>query len=186
MRRLPLLACTAAVLAAGCGNQQSEPPDASTPVRPAGTTPATFDTQGVGFAVPGGWHMTPGPAPLVATVQSGTALITVWRYPRTEPLPKTGAQLNQARDLLIQAAKARDTTFQPAKTAITKLRTHPAIQVRGTETVSGQPRTVRSTHVYAFGAEIVVDAFAPAGVFASVDRDAFRPLLRSLRLSSPR
>jgi hypothetical protein len=186
MRRLPFVACAAAVLAAGCGNQQSAPPDASTPVRPAGSTPAAFDTQGVSFAVPGGWHMTPGPAPLVATVQSGTALITVWRYPRTEPLPKTGAQLTQARDLLLQAAKARDQTFQAAKTAITKLGAHPAIQVRATETISGHARTVRSTHVYAFGAEVVVDAFAPADVFRRVDHDAFGPLLRSLRLHSPR
>jgi hypothetical protein len=185
MRRAPSIACAAAVLAAGCGNQQSQPPDASVPVQPAGSTPAAFATQGVRFAVPGGWHLLAGTAPLVATAQSGTAMVAVWRYPRTEPLPKTGAQLTQARDLLLQAAKARDTTFTAARTAITKLGAHPAIQVRGTETVSGQARTVRSTHIYAFGAEVVVDAYAPADVFGRVDRDAFGPLLRSLRLRSP-
>jgi hypothetical protein len=186
MRRASSLACAAAaIMACGCGNQQSEPPDVSAPVHPVGTTPASFDNQGVRFGVPGGWHLRGGAAPLVATVQSGTATIAVWRYPRTEPLPKTKAQLTQARDLLLQTAKARDQTFKEVKTAITKLGSHPAIQVRGTETISGQARSVRSTHVYAFGAEIVVDAFAPAAVFGRVDSEVFRPLLRSLRLRSP-
>ena len=182
MRRLPLLAC---VLVAGCGNEQSKPPDVATPARPAGATQVAFDPQGLRFAVPGGWHVQPGQSPLVATVQSGTAQIALWRYPRTEPLPRTDAQLTQARDLLIQAAKARDQTFTEARTAITRVNGHPAIQVRGTETVSGRPRSVRSTHVYAFGAEYVVDAFAPAAVFAQVDREAFRPLVRSLRVRAP-
>src|SRR4051812_7031354 len=148
MRRVSLVVL---LLLAGCGNEQAQPPEVSLPARPAGTTPVTFDPQGVRFAAPGGWHVQAGTAPLVATVQSGTAQIAVWRYPRTEPLPTTDAQLTQARDLLLQAAKARDQTFKEARTTITKLSGHPAIQVRGTETVSGQARTVRSTHVYAFG-----------------------------------
>jgi hypothetical protein len=100
-------------------------------------------------------------------------------------LPRTAAQLTQARDLLIQAAKARDQTFKDARSAITKVDGHPAIQIRGTETVSGRPRSVRSTHVYAFGAEYVVDAFAPAAVFGQVDREAFLPVVRSLRVRAP-
>jgi hypothetical protein len=181
-RRLPLLAC---VLAAGCGNAQQRPPDVSVPAQPNGATPVAFDAQGVRLSAPGGWHVQPGQAPLVATIQSGPAQIAIWRYPRTEPLPATGAQLADARDLLLQAARARDQTFKEAKVAITKLGGHPAIQVRGTETVGGEPRTVRSTHVYAFGAEVVVDAFAPATAFERVDREAFRPVVRSLKLQAP-
>jgi hypothetical protein len=183
MRRLTLIGCALAVLAAGCGNEQSTPPDVSKPVHPAGSVP--FKSQGIAFATPGGWHARPGASPLVATVQSGPAQIAVWRYPRTEPLPTTSAQLTQARDLLLQAAKARDQTFKEARTAITKVDGHPAIQIRATETVSGRGRTVRSTHVYAFGAEIVIDAFAPADVFGQVDREAFVPVVKSLRLASP-
>jgi hypothetical protein len=118
-------------------------------------------------------------------VQSGPAQIAVWRYPRTEPLPATKAQLTQARDLLLEAARARDQTFKESKASITKVGGHPAIQVRGTETVGGQPRSVRSTHVYAYGGEVVLDAFAPANVFGQADRDAFRPVVRSLRLQAP-
>jgi hypothetical protein len=183
MRRLLLL--IACVLVAGCGNQRQRPPDVSTVAKPAGTTPVSFAGQGVSFAAPGGWHVRGGQAPLVATVQSGPAQIAVWRYPRTEPLPATKAQLTQARDLLLEAARARDQTFKESKASITKVGGHPAIQVRGTETVGGQPRSVRSTHVYAYGGEVVLDAFAPANVFGQADRDAFRPVVRSLRLQAP-
>jgi hypothetical protein len=182
VRRLTLLVCLAV---AGCGNQQQRPPVVGAPAQPNGTTPVAFDRDGVRFAAPGGWHVQPGTAPLVATVQSGTAMIAVWRYPRTEPLPASREQLTQARDLLLQAAKARDATFKPLTSALTRLGSHPAIQVRGTETISGQPRTVRSTHVYAFGAEVVVDAYAPANVFGRIDRAAFAPLVRSLKLRAP-
>jgi hypothetical protein len=182
MRRLPLIAC---VLAAGCGNEQSQPPDVSVPARPAGMVSQSFATAGIRFLAPADWHVQAGQEPLVATIQSGTAQIALWRYPRTEPLPKTDSQLAQARDLLLQAARARDQSFKEAKTAITKLDGHPAIQVRGTETISGHARTVRSTHVYAFGAEIVVDAYAPADVFGRVDGETFRPLVRSLRVRAP-
>jgi hypothetical protein len=182
MRRLLLLAC---VLLAGCGNEQAKPPDMAVPASPAGSTPVSFAPAGIRLAAPGGWKVQPGQAPLVATIQSGTAQIAIWRYPRTEPLPKTTAQLTQARDLLVQAAKARDQTFKKSEATITKVGGHPAIQVRGTETLAGQPRTVRSTHVYAFGGEVVVDAFAPATVFGQVDRDAFRPVVKSLRLQAP-
>jgi hypothetical protein len=182
VRRLTILACLAF---AGCGNQQQRPPVVGAPAQPNGTTPVAFDSDGVRFAAPGGWHVQSGTAPLVATVQSGTAMIAVWRYPRTEPLPASREQLTQARDLLLRAAKARDATFKPLRSAITKLGAHPAIQVRGTETISGQPRTVRSTHVYAFGAEVVVDAYAPADVFGRIDRAAFVPLVRSLKLRAP-
>ena len=182
MRRLTLLVCLAV---AGCGNQQQRPPAVGPPAQPNATTPVAFDRDGVRFAAPGGWHVQSGTAPLVATVQSGTAMIAVWRYPRTEPLPASREQLTQARDLLLQAARARDATFKPLKSALTRLGSHPAIQVRGTETISGQPRMVRSTHVYAFGAEVVVDAYAPADVFGRIDRAAFVPLVRSLKLRAP-
>jgi hypothetical protein len=186
MRRELLPICLAAVAAAGCGNQRSEPPDTTTPAAAIGHTAAWFDKQGVRFDAPGGWHLQTETPPLVATVQSGSASIAVWRYRRTEALPRTRSALAQARDTLLAAAHARDPGFNEVKVAITKVRGRPAIQIRGTEIVSGEPRIVRSTHVYAFGAEVVVDAFAPANVFARVDRAVFGPLLRSLRVVKPK
>jgi hypothetical protein len=62
----------------------------------------------------------------------------------------------------------------------------PGVQLVGSERIGLARRRVRSTHLYAQRAELVVDAYAPAGEFEAVDRLAFRPLLRSLRLTSPR
>jgi hypothetical protein len=60
------------------------------------------------------------------------------------------------------------------------------VQIRARETIAGQPRTVRSTHIYADGAEIVIDAYADADSFRRIDAQVFRPLLRSLQVTRPR
>ncbi|MCA1690147.1 MAG: hypothetical protein LC720_06850 [Actinobacteria bacterium] len=60
-----------------------------------------------------------------------------------------------------------------------------AVQLRGLETIDGQRREVRSTHLYADGAEVVIDAYAPPDQFRTVDRGVFHPLLRGLRLAAP-
>jgi hypothetical protein len=185
MRRSALVFAVAAALA-GCGNGRARVPDTATPGPPLGTNAAAYPQAGLRFGAPAGWHVEPGRAPLVTTITTGRATIAVWRYPRTEPLPATGAQLEQARAALLAAAKARDASFAEHRTTVTRVDGRPAIVVRGTETLAGQPRTVRSTHVYAFGGEVVVDAFAPARDFARVDRQVFGPLVRSLRLSKPR
>ena len=44
---------------------------------------------------------------------------------------------------------------------------------------------MRSTHVYAKGAEFVVDAYAAPRDFATVDRSVFRPLVRSFKIDPP-
>jgi hypothetical protein len=44
---------------------------------------------------------------------------------------------------------------------------------------------VRSTHLFDRGTEIVIDAYAPPGDFARVDRSVFQPLIRSVRLRAP-
>ena len=58
------------------------------------------------------------------------------------------------------------------------------MQIRAKEHIAGQPRTVRSTHIYAHGAEYVIDAYADADSFRAVDAKVFRPLLRSLHVSA--
>jgi hypothetical protein len=41
---------------------------------------------------------------------------------------------------------------------------------------------VRSTHLYAGGSELVVDAYAPPARFAALDRSVFVPLTESVRI----
>lgn len=144
-----------------------------------------FPEQGLSFTPPADWSVNTGDGRLVATAQAGQATVAVWRYPRSETLPKTKLQLQAARDALIKASKKRDVTFEQIKTAATEIAGQPAVQIRAKEHIAGQPRTVRSTHIYAHGAEYVIDAYADADSFRAVDAKVFRPLLRSLRVSSP-
>ena len=185
MRRLsPIFLATLAL--AACGNDKTKPPDVTTVGQPTGSTPANYPAAGLRFEAPAGWNLDPGKAPMVAVVQTGRATVGVWRYPRAEPLPKTKEELAAARDALLAAAKARDPTFSPIKSAVTKVNEQHAVQIRGNETIDGQRRTVRSTHIYAGGAEIVIDAVAPATEFRRIDAQIFRPMLRSLRISRPK
>ncbi len=179
LRALTALAVSAVALSA-CGSDHSDGT-----ATPAATASGTFPAQGVTFTPPADWSVNGGDGHLVATAQAGQATVAVWRYPRTETLPKTKLELQAARDALVKASKKRDVTFEQIKTAATTIAGQPAVQIRAREHIAGQPRTVRSTHIYAHGAEYVVDAYADADSFRAVDAKVFRPLLRSLHVSSP-
>ena len=181
MRR-PLAILIAAAAVGGCANEQTPAPDVTTPGPPLGSSRQSDPGSDLSFLVPSGWRFDRGTPPLVATIATGRASIAIWRYPRTEPLPSTREELDRALDGLVAAAKARDATFTELKRARLRVDGKPAVQLRGTQTVAGQPRTVRSTHVYADGAEVVVDAIAPAQDFKRVDELVTLPLIRELRL----
>ena len=184
MRRLSC-AAVALVVLAGCGNDETPAPNTTTPGPRLGSNEATFPQAGIAFDAPAGWSLDKGTPPLIATVATGQATIAVWRYPRSEELPASQDELKAARDALLDAAKQRDPTFTEIKSAPAKIAGEPAVQFRARETIQGQPRTVRSTHVYFEGAEIVIDAFAGPDDFRRVDAEVFRPLLKSLKLSKP-
>lgn len=187
MRRALQASLVAATLAfTACGNDKTQPPDVTTPGKSLGAVPTNVPAQGIAFDAPGGWNVDLGESPLVATVATGQATVAVWRYLRTEKLPKSKLELEAAKEALLKAAKQRDPTFEEIKSVATEIAGLPAVQIRARETISGQPRVVRSSHVYAFGAEIVIDAYASADAFRAVDADAFRSMLRSLKISPPR
>lgn len=181
-----LFVALAAVLVAGCGNKRQPAPVVTTTSQPFGFLPQTIPGQGLTFQRPREWRYVPGQPPLLATMSSGFTTIAVWRYPRTEPLPRTKAELATARDALVAAAKARDPTFKVIKAKGTRAAHHPAVVIIAEETIAGQPREVRSTHVYGEGAEVVFDAFAPRDVYPKVESSVFRPVVRSLELAKPR
>jgi hypothetical protein len=184
MRRPAFAALTAVLLVAlaGCGSDSSS---SGTTATTAAEASGQFVKQGVTFTPPPDWSVDAGAGHLVATAQAGQATVAVWRYPRTESLPTSKVELQAARDALLSASKKRDATFEQIKTAATTIAGEPAVQIRAREHIAGQPRTVRSTHIYAHGAEYVIDAYADADSFRSVDASVFRPLLRSLHVSSP-
>jgi hypothetical protein len=187
MRRalVPLLALAAAA-PAGCGNDRTPAPDTATPSEPQGSAEVRFPEAGVRLDAPGRWDRSAGQAPLVTTLSSGRATVAVWRFPRAEQLPTDADDMQRARRDLLAAAKARDPSFRERSVRIRQVDGQRALEVRGTGTIEGQRRELRSLHVFAFGGEVVVDGLAPPGDFERVDREVFGPVQRSLRLSAPR
>ena len=192
MRRSPRISIALASLAAllaGCGNDRTPVPDLSLVPAPKAFREAFFDEQGVRFKAPTNWRVVPGADPQVATVAIGSAQVAVWRYPRSEPLPETRAQLNAARDALVAQIESRDPTFNLTSTRLILKPGIRAVEVVGTGTNltnRSVQRSMRSLHAYGRGAEVVMDAFAPPKEFARIDEQTFGPVTRSLRLRAPK
>jgi hypothetical protein len=182
---LAALTLTLAGALAGCGNEPSEPPVVTTPREAFGWVDYGVPDQGVTFQRPTAWRITPGNPPLLATISSGLATISVWRYPRNESLPTTPEELEVAKDALVAAALAKDPSFKVIKAKGTRAAHHPAVVIIADETVSGQPRRVRSTHIYAASSEVVIDAFAPADQYAKVEDGIIIPLVRTFKITTP-
>ncbi len=175
------LCVLAGALPSGCGNRRSGPPDLATPQPPRKLGHYKYPDAQLRFSAPRNWTPIPRRSPQVALVFSGRATVAIWRYPRREPLPTTHEGLNNARAQLIGAARARDGTLAIRSSRLVAIGGVPGVQLLADETVAGQRRRVRSTHVFGHGAEYVIDASAPADVFAAVDRTVFAPLLASVR-----
>jgi hypothetical protein len=170
----------------GCGDARTPAPDVTTPATPAGHTVARFGSAGLLLrAVPANWRVQPGQSPLVATISSGDGTLAIWRYQRTQPLPRTHAALRRALAALVAAVRARDPTFRPLRSKTTRVDHQPAIVLLGLATIDGNRRETRSTHVFAYGAEVVLDGYAPAPSFVRSDRFAFLPIIRSIQLRRP-
>ena len=177
---LALAAC-----APGCGNERQDAPRVAQASPPAGKRTEELVRYGVSFTRPRNWSLSGGRPPQLASVSSGRAIVTLWRYRRVERLPKSDGDLVRARKALVAAARDRDRTLRVVSARGLRLDGVPGVEIVANEKIGLARRKVRSTHLYAHGAELVVDAYAPAGEFAQVDRAAFVPLLRSLRLMKP-
>ena len=191
MRRALQISTVLVLLAAplaGCGNEPTPVPDLTLVPAPKAFREVPFDEQGVRFRAPTNWRVIPGQSPQVATVAIGSAQVAVWRYPRTEPLPETRAQLNAARDALVAQIESRDPTFKLTSTRLVIKAGLRAVEVVGTGanlTNQSAQRSMRSLHAYGRGAEVVMDAFAPPKEFARIDEQTFGPMTRSLKLRAP-
>ncbi|MEV4422107.1 hypothetical protein AB0L40_19320 [Patulibacter sp. NPDC049589] len=120
---------------------------------------------------------------LVCVVTSGPGVLSIWIYPRKRRGPRTKAALTTAMGNLKSAAEQRDASFHVDKKAVTRYDGLPAIQLRGTAKILGRPRTIRSTHLFVGGREIVIDAYSTGSSFRRVDATVFRPILRSLTIA---
>ena len=187
-RTLLTLLAGAAILLAGCGNDRTPVPELGLIPAPKDFRDTEFRAQGVQFRAPTNWRVVDGEDPHLATVAIGDAQIGIWRYPRTEPLPETRAQLAAARQALVAQIESRDPTFKLTSTRLVVKPGFRGVEVvgSGSNLANGSiQRSMRSLHAYGHGLEVVMDAFAPARDFARVDEQTFAPMARSLRLSAP-
>ncbi|HEX3831670.1 MAG TPA: hypothetical protein VHW04_06840 [Solirubrobacteraceae bacterium] len=181
----PLLTAAVAgclVLLAGCGNSRTPVPNIDRPAPPAGFRKLTIGSAGISLITPRNWTVSNQTAPLVLTVNSGPAVVALWRLPRSAAPPAGRAGVAATRRALLAAVRRRDRTVAELHAASTRVDGAPAIRLDARERIAGQLRQVTSTHVYVNGAELVLDEYAPPGQFASVARSVFSPVRRSLTL----
>lgn len=185
MRRA-LTCLIVAVTLSGCGNDRTPAPDLGVIRAPGGFHRLNFAKAGVSLKAPVTWQRSAGEGRRVISLFSGDAQIAVWRYPRTEPLPESRAQLDATRRSLIAQVRVRDATFRLTSARLIRKAGLRAVELVGVGTNQGARRSIRSLHAYGHKAEVVVDAFAPTKDFPRVDEQTFRPVLRSARLGTAR
>jgi hypothetical protein len=183
--RLCVLAVVAAVLSAGCGRDRLEPPDPARPASALNEVELEYPQAGLRFQAPDDLTFDRGREPLVTSTASGSASIAIWRYPRTEPLPRDPAALDDAERTLVDAVKTRDPSFRLDGVERVRVDGARGLEVLGTQQVQGRERRVRSTHVYAKGAEFVIDTYSAPQDFEKADDAIFRPLVESLKIDPP-
>ena len=185
-RRAALLApaIVAALALSACGSGQTRPLSVYKAYPPAAFKPFGLSRYGIGFVVPSNWAdlsdlLRP---PVVAIIASGPAVISVSRYPRTTPPPTGTTGLHQAGVALLSAIRARQPNVRVISTQATSVGGQPAIVIEAIESIDGQRRHVRSTHLYLPRSEVVLEEYAPVAEFATVEREVFTEVSASLRL----
>jgi hypothetical protein len=181
-RALALLVAGPVLTLAGCGNSRTPVPDTARAAAPDGFRTLTLTRAGVSLRTPGNWTVTGQTAPLVVTLNSGPAVVAVWRFARASPPPATVAGLARARRALLAAVVARDPAVRVLGIADTRVAGARGLALQADERIGGHVRRVSSTHIYLRGAEVVLDEYAPPGQFPAVARSVFGPVRRSLTL----
>jgi|SRR5947209_7495435 len=171
-----------ALLLPGCGDSRVRIPNLNKPAAPTSFRALTYRGAGVSLQAPANWFVVKQPAPGVAAISSGDAVVAVWRFPRSTPPPAGSAAMAATAAKLVAAARARDAKLQLIRSGVVAVGATNGVEVDAFENIAGQLRRVRSTHVFLPGAELVLDEYAPPAMFHAVDHSVFSPVKRSLRL----
>lgn len=182
LRRAATVLVPVFALLAGCGYSQTKPINVAAPATPSAWRTLRYPAAGVSIRAPQNWILGAGRGQLVVAIASGLARVELWRYPRKEPLPSTRSALRQARRALVVAARARDPHLRVIRARQLTVAGAHAIELSATELIGGQLRRDRSLHLFAGGAELVLDVYAPVNDFHAADHAVFSPLKRSLQL----
>ena len=171
-----------AALLVACGEEPDAPPRVFEVKEPQGTTDADFPAAGMSFTRPTNWHLRGREAPGVFELVSGEVVVAGWAYPREEPLPATEAELEPAKDRLIEAIEERDPDYRFLRVTTGQVAGAPAIDVTGEQVLSKRELRTRSVHVFKGEVEYVIESLAPSADHALVERRVLDPLLESLEL----
>jgi hypothetical protein len=180
--RPALLLVVCVSLLAACGEEPDDPPPVFEVKAPHGTTSAEFSRAGMSLTHPANWRVRRRDAPGVFELVSGEAIVAGWAYPREEPLPETAAELEGAKNRLVDAIKERDPDYRIRRTVVREVAGAPAIDVSGEQVLSRRTLRTRSVHVFEGEVEYVIEALAPPGEYDLVERRVLTPLLDSLEL----
>lgn len=165
----------------GCGNERAQP----TGLRQLGPQVSLVNYTAAGgdvsFGVPSTWSIISGTLPEVARISSGSAVATVYVYPRTD-LPQDSAGAEASRIRLLESLRERAPAFEVQSSRVREVRGSVAVEIVGRGRIAGHPVRTKSVHVYKGAAEYVIDAYARPGYFKRAVTEAFNPLLATLRL----
>jgi len=174
-------------LIAACGTERNVLPDPNAELESVSLRTVNFPRAGMSLRAPKEFRITRRPAPAVFrfTLPSG-AVVSGLAYRRKEPLPRTPAELGQARKRLVAATKKRDPRFELDSSRVMRAGGAPGVEVLGTQTLSGGRLQTRSVHLFRAQTEYVLELIAPRRDFGPADSLVFSPMLRSLELTGAR
>ncbi len=170
-----------ALAGAGCGNERNQATGLSQLGPPVSLVNFTTPNGDVSFGHPSTWSVLGGTLPKLAQVSSGTAVATVYAYPRTD-LSQTRTGVEASRRRLIASLHRRAPSFEVEDSRIRKVDGAIAVQIDGKGRIAGHEVRTRSVHVYKGAAEYVIDAYAKPKTFHAAETEAFEPMLATMRL----
>jgi hypothetical protein len=169
------------VAVAGCGNQPLQPPDLTALGKARPTARFVGGGGAVTFTYPRSWVTDQGTPPRVAGFGSGSALVSIYAYPRVGDTSR--AAIVAAKNRLRRSLQRRAPGFLVKNVRLLRVDGSPAVQIRGRGIVGSGPVATVSTHVYKPRVEWVIDAYATPDRFDAAERIAFAPLLTSIHLA---
>jgi hypothetical protein len=170
-----------AMACAGCGNERSRPIGLSQLGPAVSLVNFTAPSGDVSFGRPSTWSASTGNLPEVAQISSGSAVATVFAYPRTDlSLSSTGAEASRQR--LLSSLHERAPSFEVQSSRVREVDGAAAVEIIGRGTIAGHPVKTKSVHVYKGAAEYVIDAYSRPRSFRRAVTEAFNPLLATIRL----
>lgn len=137
---------------------------------------------GMTFSHPQNWLLGRRKLPAAFELTSGVATIAGWAYAREEELPDSAAELETAKDRLVEAIEERDPEFEVRSAETTEVAGAPAVDIEGEQVIAERRLRTRSVHVYEGTVEYVIEALSPPEDYPLVNGRVLEPLVRSLEL----